>query len=196
MKDTPPSAPLTPLPDTPTDPEAALVIRLGGGDEAALDELHGALSGHVFALALQLLKSREEAEEVVQDTFVTLCEKAHSYATPERSPRAFIYTIARNKALSRLRRRKARPTKASGWDVHESSVPFAAPSSDGDTRLFVEDLLAQLSGEERQLLEGAFYQGHSHAELAELTGLPLGTLKSKLRRALLKLKDYAKQADL
>ena len=177
------------------DAEAALVVRLGRGDEGALDERYARLGGNVYALAFQLLKSREEAEEVVQDTFLTLCRKAHSYHTPERSPRAFIYTIARNKALSRLRRRSARPTKADGWDIHEPSVPFAAPEDESKTtRLFVEDLLAQLSEQERQLLEGAFFQGHSHAELAELTGLPLGTLKSKLRRALLKLKDYAEKA--
>ena len=175
--------------------EAALVARLGRGDESALDELYARLSGNIFSLAFQLLKSREEAEEVVQDTFLTLCKKAHSYHTPERSPRAFIYTIARNKALSRLRRRSARPTKADGWDVHEPSNPFAAPGEDKTTSLFVEDLLAQLDEQERQLLEGAFFQGHSHAELAELSGLPLGTLKSKLRRALIKLKAYANQAD-
>ncbi len=189
MKGSPPDAPA----DPPVDPEAALVIRLGRGDESVLDELYARLGGGVFAAAFDLLKSREEAEEVVQDTFLTLCRKAHLYNTPERSPRAFIYTVARNKALSRLRRRKARPAKASGWDVHEPSVPFAAPQGeDQATRLYAEDLLAKLSDEERRLLEGAFYQGHTHAELAELTGLPLGTLKSKLRRALLKLKDYAR----
>ena len=176
------------------DAEAALVVRLGRGDIAALDELYACLGGNVYALAFDLLKSREEAEEVVQDTFLTLSKKAHSYRTPERSPRAFIYTIARNKALSRLRRHKARPTKADGYDVHEPSTPFVAPkTNDKITNLFVQDLLAKLSAEERQLLEGAFFLGYSHAELTELTGLPLGTLKSKLRRALLKLKDYAEQ---
>ncbi len=174
------------------DPEAALVIRLGRGDESALDELYTRLGGGVFALAFELLRSREETEEVVQDTFLTLCRKAHLYNTPERSPRAFVFTVARNKALSRLRRRKARPTKASGWDVHEPSVPFVAPQSEQTTRLYAQDLLATLSGEERELVEGAFYKGYTHAELAELTGLPLGTLKSKLRRALLKLRDHAK----
>ena len=82
------------------DEEAALVIRLGRGDEGALGELYERLGSNVYALALELLKSREEAEEVVQDTFLTLHRKAHTYHTPERSPRAFIYTIARNKALS------------------------------------------------------------------------------------------------
>ena len=174
------------------DAEAALVVRLGRGDEAALDELYARLGGNVYVIALNLLRSREEAEEVVQDTFLTLSKKAHTYHTPDVSPRAFIYTIARNKARSRLRKRNARPVKADGWDVHEPSSPFAASGlSDSVTRLFVRDLLAKLDEEERRLIQAAFFGGYTHAELTELTGLPLGTLKSKLRRALLKLKDHA-----
>jgi len=178
------------------DPEAKLVVRLGQGDEEALDELYERLSDRVYTLALTLLRSREEAEEVVQDTFLILYRRANSYATPDRSPRAFIYTIARNQALSRLRRRKARPLKAEGWEVDDPRTAFANPgpadpTTNLTTNLYVERLLAQLDEEERQLLEGAFFSGYSHAELAELTGLPLGTLKSKLRRAPLKLRDYA-----
>ena len=172
--------------------EAELVARLQGGDEGALAELYERLGGNVYALALKLLKSREEAEEVVQDTFLTLYRKAESYKTPHHSPRAFIYTIARNEALSRLRKRGARPSKADGLDVHDPTTVFSAPApADPTTPLFVDKMLEQLDGEERKLLEGSFYSGYTHAELAELTDLPLGTVKSKLRRALLKLRDYA-----
>lgn len=161
-----------------------------------MDELYERLSGRVYTRALTLLRSREEAEEVVQDTFLILYRRANSYATPDSAPRAFIYTIARNQALSRLRRRKARPLKAEGWEVDDPRTAFAnpgpaVPTTHLTTNLYVERLLAQLDEEEPQLLEGAFVSGYSHAELAELTGLPLGTLKSKLRRALLKLRDYA-----
>lgn len=176
-----------------TDPEAKLVVRVGQGDEGALSELYERLGSRVYTLALELLKSREEAEEVVQDTFLMLYQKAHSYATPERSPRAFIYTIARNQALSRLRRRRARPLRAEGVEVDGpyTAVDPADPTPTLTTNLYVERLLAGLDEEERRLLEGAFFQGYSHAELAELTGLPLGTLKSELRRTLLKLRDHA-----
>ena len=171
--------------------EAELVVRLQGGDEGALAELYERLGGNVYALALKLLKSREEAEEVVQDTFLTLYRKAESYSTPHLSPRAFIYTIARNEALSRLRKRGARPGKADGWDVHDPSAAFSSPApADPTTALFVGKMLERLDPEERTLLEGNFYSGYTHAELADLTGLPLGTVKSKLRRALLKLRDY------
>ncbi len=144
------------------DPEAKLVVRLGQGDEEALDELYERLSGRVHTLALTLLKSREEAEEVVQDTFLALYRQASSYATPDRSPRAFIYTIARNQALSRLRRRKARPLKAEGWEVDDPRTAFANPADPTTkltTTLYVERLLAQLDEEERQLLEEARYGG-------------------------------------
>ena len=171
--------------------EAELVARLQRGDEGALAELYERLGGNVYALALKLLKSREEAEEVVQDTFLTLYRKAESYHTLHRSPRAFVYTIARNEALSRLRKRGARPSKADGWDVHDPTTVFSSPApADPTTSLFVGKMLEHVDAEERKLLEGSFYSGYTHAELSELTGMPLGTVKSKLRRALLKLRDY------
>ena len=172
------------------DSEAALVGRLQRGDERALAELYDRLGTHVYALALKLLRSPEEAEEVVQDTFLKLYE-ADSYKTLERSPRAYIYTIARNLALSRLRKRQVRPTKAEEWDVYDPRSDLAEPqSADHESKLLAERLLAYLSDDERALVEDSFYEGYTHSQLAKRTGLPLGTVKSKLRRALLKLRDY------
>ncbi len=172
------------------NPEAALVARLQQGDEQALAELYDRLGAQVYSLALHLLKSPEEAEEVVQDTFLKLY-KADSYHTLESSPRAYVYTIARNLALSRLRKRSTRPLKAEAWDVYDPNTGFTAPDeSDPTTSLLAEKLLAHLSDEERGLVEQSFYDGFTHAQLSEQTGLPLGTVKSKLRRALLKLRDY------
>ena len=166
------------------------MARLQRGDEQALAELYERLSPNVNALALKLLGSREEAEEVVQDTFLTLYRKADRYHTWQQSPRAYIYTIARNNAFSRLRKRKARPTKADELDVTDARSRVASnPAKDRTTELYVEKILAHLDEEERELLEQNFYQGYTHAELAERTDMPLGTVKSKLRRALLKLRD-------
>ena len=152
-------------------------------------ELYGRLGGHVYTLAVKLLRSPEEAEEVVQDTFLKLYN-ANSYRTVNRSPRAYVYTIARNLALSRLRERSARPLKADAWDVYDPQAGFAAPDpADPTTNLLVERLLSKLSVEERTLLEQNLFEGYTHAELSQRTGMPLGTVKSKLRRALLKLRD-------
>ena len=172
------------------DSEAALVARLQSGDERALAELYDRLGTQVYTVALKLLKSPEEAEEVVQDTFLKLF-KASSYRTLGTSPRAYIYTIARNLALSRLRKRQARPLKADDWDVYDPQVSVAKTEEDDPTnRLLVQRLLEQLDDEDRKLIKASFYEGYSHAQLAERTGHPIGTVKSKLRRALIKLRDY------
>ena len=173
------------------DTETELMARLQQGDEQALAELYERLSPNVNALALKLLRSREEAEEVVQDTFLTLYRKADRYHTWQQSPRAYIYTIARNNAYSRLRKRKARPQKVDDLDVTDARSRYAKSPSPKDptTELYVEEMLGHLDAQERELLEQNFYEGYTHAELAERTDLPLGTVKSKLRRALLKLRD-------
>ena len=153
-------------------------------------ELYDRLGAPVYTLALRLLNSPEEAEEVVQDTFLKLY-RADGYHTLERSPRAYVYTIARNLALSRLRKRQSRPLKAEAWDVYDPNVSLTAPGrSDPAASLLAEKLLSHLSDEERELVEQSFYDGFTHAQLSEQTGLPLGTVKSKLRRAVLKLRDY------
>jgi len=172
------------------DSEAALVAKLQSGDEQALAELYDRLGAQVYSLALNLLKSPEEAEEVVQDTFLKLF-KASSYRTLSSSPRAYVYTIARNLALSRLRKRQARPLKADEWDVYDPQTHLGeSKDSDPADRLLVQRLLEQLSDEDRKLVKANFYEGYTHAQLAEQTGHPIGTVKSKLRRALLKLRDY------
>lgn len=143
----------------------------------------------VFTLALRMLDSREEAEEVLQDAFVRLFASAERYRPQRGSVKTYLYSIARNLAISRLRARNSRPRKALGHDLHDPSWSWSHhPAADGVTRVVVREALAKLSAEEVALLEDAFYRGYSHSQLAERSGLPLGTLKSKLRRALLKMR--------
>lgn len=169
--------------------EAALFGRLQQGDEAALDALYAGLGGKVFSLALQLLGSREEAEEVMQDTFLKVFRQAHTYRAELGSPRAFVYTIARNDCMSRLRARRARPQRAD-WDVHELDSPLPAVSVDGHLGAVVTQALARLEPLDRQLLHDSFFAGYTHPELAEREKLPLGTVKSRVRRALLTLQRF------
>lgn len=172
------------------NPEAALLARTTQGDEAALSELYDLLGSKVYTLAFKLLGSREEAEEILQEVFYKLFNVNTSYHTWERSPRAFIYTLARNAAHSRLRKRQSRPLKSDAWDIHDPSLPFESElGSPSTTRLWLERGLAQLSSEERHLIEQAYFLGYSYAELAEREQKPLGTVRSKIRRALLKLRS-------
>ncbi|WP_161883266.1 RNA polymerase sigma factor [Deinococcus alpinitundrae] len=170
--------------DDQTSQERTLMLRLQHRDEAALAELYARLGQHVLALAFRLLSDREEAQEVLQDTFARLDARAHQYRPELGSPRAFIYTVARHEALSRLRARGARPLLSGGDEdlLGELSVPDA--SGDLDTRMVVQGALSHLPERDRLLLHDAFFAGLSHAEIAEERALPLGTVKTRLRRAL------------
>lgn len=170
--------------------EATLLMRLQHGDQAALHELYTRLSGNVYALAMNLLKSREEAEEVLQDTFFKLCGSAHGYRADRGSARAFIYTVARNDCLSRLRAKRARPLQDTEWDLHDPERQPPAAARDPVLNAQTEQALSQLEPLDRDLLHASFYGGYSHGELAERFDLPLGTIKSRVRRALLTLRGY------
>jgi RNA polymerase sigma-70 factor (ECF subfamily) len=153
------------------------------------------LAPKVFALAMRMLRVREEAEEVLQDTFVRIFRDSTRRAAGAEHPRAFVYTIARNLCLSRLRARTARPIIAPDLEFEEVGSGTAEPMmSDPVDRVVVRAALARLEVDERSLLEAAFFDGWSHTELAERTGLPLGTIKAKLRRALLKLRGILEPA--
>lgn len=166
------------------------MARLRNGDEQALAELYTCLAPQVYALVLRMLESREEAEEVLQDTFLRLHRKIDTYDLELGSPRAFAYTIARNEALSRLRARTARPVPALEQDVHDPATVLAGSEApDPLTHMEVNHALATLDPKDRKLLQLVFFQGYSHTEVAKLVGLPLGTAKSRLRRALLQLRD-------
>lgn len=168
-----------------TDEE--LIRRVAQGYEDAVEDLYRRYAPPVFTLALQMLNSREEAEEVLQDTFLKLYRKASSYEANRASVKTFIYAIARSQALSRLRTRKRTPATTS-YEVASTIQTLAAPEqADPLNGVIIRDALFQLTAQERTLLEASFYEGASHEQLATRHGLPLGTLKSKLRRALLKL---------
>lgn len=169
--------------------ETTLMLRLRRGDEAALAELYARLGPHVHALAWRLLGDREEAEEVLQDTFDRLSRRAHQYHPELGSPRAFVYTIARNEALSRLRARGARPLVGDGEDLLDE-VPVPSSSDDLDTRVVVQGALSRLTTHDQALLHDSFFLGLSHGEIAQARSLPLGTVKTRVRRALASLRRY------
>lgn len=176
------------------DPETELMLRIGRGDDGALKELYDRLSGNVFTLALQMLRSREDAEEVLQDTFVKVFENAARFETARGSVRAYLYTIARNEARQRLRAKRSRPRKIDDIDLHEPESPFVeSRPTDHVERITVQQAFAQLEPEDVVLLEGSFFAGYSHGELAERTDTPLGTVKSRIRRSLLKLQAFLEE---
>jgi RNA polymerase sigma-70 factor (ECF subfamily) len=198
------------------DEEAFALLRLQHGDLDALSELHRQLGRQVYAVAFHLLNSPQEAEEVVQDTFTRLSAHASSYHPQLGSPRAFIYTVARNAALSRLRARSSRPVNlepVGGDGSAEKSRPGesnsgtadgaggqdawdrfgAAPSGNSEeleTRVMVQAAMQRLPDRDHTLILDAFFDGLTHPEIAVKRELPLGTVKSRLRRALLTMRHH------
>ncbi|GIW28379.1 MAG: RNA polymerase sigma factor [Meiothermus sp.] len=173
------------------EPDIALMSRLAKGDERALEELYRRYSPSLYALLLRMLQSPEEAEEILQDSFVQLYREAARYQPERGGVAAFLFTIGRNFALSRLRNRKARPPKIDDLDLHNPEQELGLWREDDPTdRILVRRALGRLEPTDRKLLEEAFFDGYSHSELAERHNLPLGTVKTRLRRALLKLREY------
>lgn len=174
--------------------DAELVIEVASGNEAALEALFHRHGDSVLTLARHMLQNREEAEEVVQDTFMRLYRHADAYRPERAALRTWLYAIARNLCLSRLRARGSRPVAVTTLDPHAPDFAVSAGASfDPLPGILVRSGLDALDPEERTLLQGSFFQGYSHVELAAQHGLPLGTVKSKLRRALLKLRDLLGQ---
>lgn len=161
-----------------------LLEKIAEGSLAALEDLYRRTRAAVYSMALSYLKNAEEAQDVTQDTFVRIWENAASYHT-QGSPMAWILTIARNLSLMRLRSEMRQSSLSEEeWDA----IPADASAVSPEDRQMLQDALAALSDEERQIVLLHAVTGLRHREIADLTELPLSTVLSKYRRALDKLR--------
>ena len=165
-----------------------LLLQVGRGDREAFARLYGLTRGAVYALALSLLRDAHEAQDVAQDVFVQVWERAPSYR-PQGSPMAWLLTVTRNLALSRLRR-SGRQTALdeAAWNA----IPAAAPDVSPEDRQVLQDALARLGAEERRIILLHAVAGLKHRETAQLLELPLSTVLSKYHRGLKKLRALMK----
>ena len=169
----------------------AALARIPAGDKAALQTVYRLTSAKLFAVCLRILNDRGEAEDVLQDVYVTVWSKAADFDPARASPMTWLITIARNRAIDRLRvSGKTRP-----FDPLDaaSEVVDTAPMADqmlGDAEdsARLHHCLGALSPEEGAAVRGAFFNGSTYEEISQRDGLPLGTVKSRIRRALIKLK--------
>ncbi|MBB5204567.1 RNA polymerase sigma-70 factor (ECF subfamily) [Inhella inkyongensis] len=186
-------------PQTPnaTSLEACL-LAIVDQDEAAFARLYKALSARVHALALRILREPAAAEEVVEDCFWQVWRQAARFDPARGNAEAWVLTLARSRALDAYRAR-ARSTEScsslealqeqgfepDGGDAEHDGAELLAASRSHQA---LHQALLQLGAQPRQLLGLAFFRGLSHEEIAEQTALPLGTIKSQIRRALATLK--------
>ena len=172
--------------------ERTLLDRIARGDAAALKFLYERCSGRAFGIALRVLRSRAEAEEVLQETFLHVWRHARDYHPWRGDPEAWIVTIARSRAIDRTRRmRTAVAAQDEGAQVPTSAVaPGPAPlevAVQRQERERVQSALNVLPEEQRQVVELAYFEGLTQQQIAERTGDPLGTVKTRVRLALRRL---------
>lgn len=164
-----------------------LAERIAAGDGAALRAAYDAHAGRVFALAVRIVRSKEEAEDVVQDTFLEVWRRAREYDPKRGELATWILAMARSRCLDRMRRARVRARHAERPEqepLGESPDEQAATSEYGEQ---VRGVLAALPAEQRVALELAYFEGLTQQEIAERTHAPLGTVKTRLRLALEKL---------
>lgn len=166
-----------------------LIVQLQHGQDDALRELYDDLSGVTYRVCLRMLGTPEDAEEALQDTFVRLADRADVYEPSRGTVKTFVLTIAHHLCLERLRTRRARPQRQQEWEDDRAFDVPAPTARDSLDEALVQSALAGLPDTDRALLEAMFFGGYTHAEITTRTGLPLGTVKSRLRRALLKLRE-------
>jgi len=166
---------------TPT--KETLVRRLAAGETAALGELYDLFAGLVNGLALRILRDGADAEDVVQEVFVQAWRQASRFDADRGTPEAWLCTMTRTRALDRLRRRVSRRE-----DREETApVPTATPKS--AEAIAVRKALDGLTEDQRRALELAYYEGLTQTEIAARLGEPLGTVKTRIRTAMIRLRE-------
>lgn len=177
-----------------------LLARAGLGDRAAFATLYERTSAQLLGVVLRIQKDRGQAEDVLQEVYVNVWRAASGFDAAQSQPLTWLTSIARHRAIDSLRRQQAqpqvRPAPVHGDDADEDVYDGVADTADGPLELLgraadaraLQHCLQGLSAVQRQSVALAFYDGLSHAEVAEHLRQPLGTVKSWVRRALQSLK--------
>lgn len=177
--------------DERTHTDHDLLERIKASDPAALGELYDRHSRLVFGVVMRILRSRDEAEEVLQDTFVQAWKRGSTYQPGLGSPAGWLIGIARNRAIDRLRARAVRSAAHDSAAAEPAFTPAEhGPASGREGRLDIRRALGALPPEERDLIEQAYFEGFTHTELAARHGIPLGTVKTRIRRSVQALRGY------
>jgi RNA polymerase sigma-70 factor (ECF subfamily) len=175
---------------------AAALVRVAGGDRAALRTIYQDTSAKLFGVCLRILNDRGEAEDVLQDVYVTVWRKAGTFDPGRASPITWMVTIARNRAIDRLRAtavsRRMEPIEAA--DAVSDPSPVAVERVElAQQHQRLAGCLQELEARHSAAIRAAFLDGATYEELAARMKVPLGTMKSWIRRGLLKLRACLEQ---
>jgi len=167
------------------------MIRLADGDQSALEEIYSATRVKLFGICLRILGDQKEAEDALQDVYINLWQRADRYDPTRASPIAWLAAFARNRAIDRLRTGKVR----GGAVPVEEAAPLPDETPLADALLIdaqqaaqIHKCLGALDDRTQGHIRAAFFEGRTYAQLAESADVPLGTMKSWIRRGLMRLR--------
>ncbi|WP_116087508.1 sigma-70 family RNA polymerase sigma factor [Tropicimonas sp. IMCC34011] len=169
---------------------AALIVACASGDRTALKTLVDAEGGRMQGVARRMLRRADLAEDAVQDAFVLVWRRAGQFDPDRGSARGWLYTILRNRCLTMLRREE-REVSTDAADVDTTPLPQVLASAYGglDETTGLRQCLDRLDPPTRDAILASYVMGHSHGEIAGRLDSPLGTVKARVRRGLIKLRE-------
>lgn len=167
-----------------------LIAQIALGDRAAFSRLYDATSAKLFGVAVRVLKDRSAAEEVLQEVYVKIWKRADRYQVNGLSPMTWLITIARNSAIDRLRARKedTGPLDLADTVASPAPTPEAAAVAASEAKR-IAACLDELEADRAGAVRGAYLEGETYADLAARYDVPLNTMRTWLRRSLIKLKE-------
>jgi len=176
-----------------------LLRAIANGDRRAFADFHDRFSGMVYATAVQVLHSHEDAEDCVQDVFSSLWKKAGMYADDRGKPSTWLAAMSRNRAIDKLRARQRRGRLNDSFEAEsrvDEPINRMDPARQAGTAELggsVRSAVMQLTAEQSEAIRMAFFDGLTQQEIAQRTGEPLGTIKARIRRGLGKLRTIVKE---
>ncbi len=167
----------------------ALMSKIAQGDQPAFAAFYDAMSAAVFGTVLRILRDRQQSEEVTQEAFVALWSAAATWDPARGSSTTFLLTIARRRAVDRVRSEEARKRREETATTLEVTPDVAYERVEAEeTSSEMRQRLSQLPDDQRIVIDMAFYEGHTQQEISDRLGVPLGTVKSRMSVGMSKLR--------
>jgi RNA polymerase sigma-70 factor (ECF subfamily) len=188
-----PAGPTVPMePDAARQQLAAALARVAGGDRAALQLLYRDTAAKLFGVCLRILRDNGEAEEVLQEVYITVWRRAAAYDPGRASPITWLVAIARNRSIDRLRsttRTRAMQPIEDAFELGDAAPSALAQVESSEEHRRLMSCLGELEPRHANAIRSAFLDGATYEELAARLSVPLGTMKSWIRRSLMRLRD-------